>query len=125
MSWWKRLILTIISLIWGFVSLDYLYLAFGFLTGSRAGSDMRSPQERILWELLGLLLFLAWVLLLAVYTWLIRRLSPDVDLIEVDQKSGRERVRRKWFDVILQYGFVVTGILIRWGYLCIFYFPSR
>lgn len=122
MRWWKRLILTMISLIWGYASLDYLYLAFRYLTG--AGQDIAEPQKKVIWEILGLVLFLIWIFLLAAYTWLIRRLSVKVDIVELDGDSGRERIRRKWFDVILQYAFIITGICIRWAYLCLVYFPG-
>ena len=47
-----------------------------------------------------------------------------VDIVELDGDSGRERIRRKWFDVILQYAFIITGICIRWAYLCLVYFPG-
>lgn len=122
MKWWKRLILTIISLIWGYVSLDYLYLAFRYLTG--VGQDTLTPQEKVVWEILGLVLFLVWIFLLAAYTWLVRKLSVKVDIVEIDGDSGKERIRRKWFDVILQYTFIATGICIRWAYLCLVYFPG-
>lgn len=36
MRWWKRLILTVVSLAWGYISTDYLYIALGYLTGTRA-----------------------------------------------------------------------------------------
>lgn len=101
---------------------DYLYLAFRYLTG--AGQDISEPQKKVIWEILGLVLFLIWIFLLAAYTWLIRRLSVKVDIVELDGDSGRERIRRKWFDVILQYAFIITGICIRWAYLCLVYFPG-
>lgn len=125
MNWWKRLILSIVSLIWGFVSLDYLYLAFGLLTGSRTSASDFHAQQDILRELAGIGLFLIWFLIMAVYTRFLRSISPKIDLIEEDYKTGETKIRRKWFDVILQYTFVLTGLLIRWAYLCLIYFPSR
>jgi acyl-coenzyme A synthetase/AMP-(fatty) acid ligase len=41
-----------------------------------------------------------------------------------DKKDGKEIVRRKKFDRILQGGFLLTGILIRWCYLIFFYLPG-
>lgn len=35
MRWWKKLIFSVISLIWGYVSLDYLYYAFSKLTDAK------------------------------------------------------------------------------------------
>ncbi len=125
MKWWKRLILAVVSLIWGYVSLDYLYLAFQYLTGARGGPSHSPIQQEVLWEILGLALFLVWILLMAAYIWLIRRLSPQVSWIELDRQSGRQRVRRKWYDVILQCAFVITGMLCRWGYLCFVYLPGK
>lgn len=122
MKWWKRLVLAVVSVIWGYVSLDYLYLAFQYLTGGSGTAG--ALQKKAAWELLGLALFLVWICLLAVYTWLIRKASPQVDIIERDEESGQERVKRKWFDVLLQYAFIVTGLCIRWAYLCLFYFPG-
>jgi Na+-transporting methylmalonyl-CoA/oxaloacetate decarboxylase gamma subunit len=125
MKWWKRLILSVISLIWGYISLDYLYLAFCYLTGSRAGLSVSEPGKSILWELFGFAMILLWLFLMMIYLWFIQKLSPHIDMIEKDKKSGREKVQRKRFDLVLQIGFVVTGVLIRWGYLCIWYFPNR
>ena len=42
----------------------------------------------------------------------------------VVDKDGKEIVRRKKFDRILQGGFLLTGILIRWCYLIFFYLPG-
>lgn len=72
----------------------------------------------------GISLFLIWFLLMAIYTLFLRSISPKIDLIEEDSKTGEKKVRRKWFDVILQYAFVVSGLMLRWGYLCVIYFPQ-
>lgn len=125
MKWWKRLILSLISLIGGFVSLDYLYLAFGLLTCSRAGASNFNTPLKVLTELAGIALFLVWILLLAVYTKFIQKISPQIDLIEQDKKDSTPKIRRKMFDVILQYACILSGLLIRWGYLCLIYFPNR
>lgn len=125
MKWWKRLILSLISLVWGFVSLDYLYYAFGLLTCSRLdANDFDTPQQ-IMTELGGVALFLVWFLLLAAYTKFLHKISPKIDYLEEDKKKGTTRVRPKLFDVILQYAFILSGLLIRWGYLCLIYFPGK
>ena len=124
MNWWKRLIFSIISLIWGFISLDYLYLAFGLLTGSRTNASGFHARQEILIRLEGIGLFLVWFLIMAVFTLFLRSISPGIDLIEEDYKTGEKKVRRKWFDIILQYAFVLSGLLLRWAYLCLIYFPG-
>ena len=40
-----------------------------------------------------------------------------------DEKNPK--IRRKVFDIILQYGFILTGIFIRWAYLCLVYLPNH
>lgn len=124
MNWWKRLIFSILSLIWGFISLDYLYLAFGLLIGDRADASSFHVKQELLMRLGGAGLFLIWFLLMAVYTLFLRSISPKIDLVEEDSKTGETKIKRKWFDVILQYAFVVSGLIIRWGYLCLIYFPK-
>ncbi|MDY5182038.1 hypothetical protein, partial [Butyribacter sp.] len=58
------------------------------------------------------------------YIWLIKRSSPKIDLIEEDAKTGEQRVKRKWFDVILQIVIIVTGMALRWAYLMFIYLPK-
>ena len=38
MKQWKRILFSVISLVWGFVSLDYLIYAFEMLTGKKFGA---------------------------------------------------------------------------------------
>lgn len=125
MKWWKRLVCTIISLVWGFVSLDYLYLAFRFLTNGGNAENYTPDLQSVLLQFVGAGLFLIWLLLMAVYTRFLRKLSWKMDVVEKDNKTGEEKVRRKWFDLILQYACILSGILIRWGYLNLLYFPNR
>lgn len=73
----------------------------------------------------GFGMFVLWLLILAAYTKLIRFLSPKVDLIEMDADEKNPKIRRKVFDIILQYGFILTGIFIRWAYLCLVYLPNH
>ena len=119
MRWWKRLILTVVSLVWGYISTDYLYIALGYLTGTRAQRNVESMPQA------GFGMFVLWLLILAAYTKLIRFLSPKVDLIEMDVDEKNPKIRRKVFDIILQYGFILTGIFIRWAYLCLVYLPNH
>ena len=125
MKWWKRLFLSVISLIWGYVSVDYLYIALGNLTGNSVHGTGNEISGTLLWQLAGFGSFIIWLLLLAAYTRLIRFLSPKVDMIEVDKQEKNPKMKRKFFDIILQYGLIVTGMMIRWAYLCLIYLPGR
>ena len=125
MKWWKRLFLSVISLIWGYISVDYLYIALGNLTGNRVHGTGNEISGTLLWQLAGFGSFIIWLLLQASYTRLIRFLSPKVDMIEVDKQEKNPKMKRKFFDIILQYGLIVTGMMIRWAYLCLIYLPGR
>lgn len=125
MSWWKRVLFSVASLVWGFISLDYLYLAFSLLTNTRANANYNSTQQEMLMQLAGAGLFLIWFLLMAAYTKFLRSISLKIDMIEEDHKTGEQKVRRKWFDIVFQYAFIITGALLRWGYLSLIYFPNR
>lgn len=125
MKWWKRLFLSVISLIWGYVSVDYLYIALGNLTGNRVHGTGNEILGTLLWQLAGFGSFIIWLLLLTAYTRMIRFLSPKVDMIEVDKQEKNPKMKRKFFDIILQYGLIVTGMMIRWAYLCLIYLPGR
>ena len=125
MKWWKRLFLSVISLIWGYVSVDYLYIALGNLTGNRVHGTGNEILGTLLWQLAGFGSFIIWLLLLAAYTRMIRFLSQKVDMIEVDKQEKNPKMKRKFFDIILQYGLIVTGMMIRWAYLCLIYLPGR
>ena len=125
MKWWKRLFLSVISLILGYVSVDYLYIALGNLTGNRVHGTGNEILGTLLWQLAGFGSFIIWLLLLAAYTRMIRFLSPKVDMIEVDKQEKNPKMKRKFFDIILQYGLIVTGMMIRWAYLCLIYLPGR
>ena len=68
MKWWKRLILSITSLVWGYISMDYLYFAMGNLTGTRMHQQAGGASQTFLWQLAGFGMFLLWLLILTAYT---------------------------------------------------------
>lgn len=120
----KRILFSACSLIWGFVSLDYLYYAFRLLTGDgRTGAEY-VPQKDGLLQIVGAVLFLLWFLIMAFYFWLIRRNTVQIDLIEKDSGTGEDRVKRKWFDVLLQGGILLTGAFLRWCYVLFILVPD-
>ena len=88
MKQWKRILFSVISLVWGFVSLDYLIYAFEMLTGSRRSNAAYSPKADGIYQLLGFGMFLLWFIILAFYFYLIRKASIQIDLVE--EKDGKE-----------------------------------
>lgn len=124
MRWWKRLIFSIISLIWGFVSLDYLYYAFSKLTNAKGRPENYAPESDGLMQLLGLGMFIFWFFITALYFWLLRKSSPQIDVVEEDYKTGKQTVKKKWFDIILQAAFILTGTILRWAYIIYIYLPN-
>ncbi len=125
MKTWQRIIFSMVSVLFGFVSLDYLYMAFGLLTNQRESINYNGPQQEVFVRLMGAVLFLIWFIILAAYAIYLRHISQKIDLVEEDVKTGQQKVKRKWFDIIFQYALIFTGAIIRWGYLNIFYFPNQ
>lgn len=125
MKTWQRVVFSVVSVLFGFVSLDYLYMAFGLLTNQRESINYNGPQQEVFVRLMGAVLFLIWFIILAAYAIYLRHISQKIDLVEEDVKTGQQKVKRKWFDIIFQYALIFTGAIIRWGYLNIFYFPNQ
>ena len=82
------------------------------------------PQKDGLLQIVGAVLFLLWFVILAFYIWLIRRNTVQIDLIETNLETGKDHVRRKWFDVLLQGGFLLTGAILRWCYVLFILVPG-
>ena len=118
MKQWKRILFSVISLVWGFVSLDYLIYAFEMLTGSRRSNVAYSPKADGIYQLLGFGMFFALVYHTCILFYLIRKASIQIDLVEekrwkrncTSQRSLTGSYRAVFF----------TGILIRWCYLIFF-----
>lgn len=124
MKWWKRLVFSVISVLWGYVSLDYLFYAFQLLANTKNAEKVYHPEKDGLMQLLGAGLFLLWFVIIAFYIYLIRKASNQIDLVEANQKTGKEKVKRRWFDVMFQVALLLTGLLLRWCYLIFIYFPK-
>ena len=60
MKWWKRLIFSVISLVLGYISLDYLYSAFTKLINASGSAAAYSPKGDGLSQLLGAVMFLGY-----------------------------------------------------------------
>ena len=124
MKWWKRLIFSIISLIFGYVSINYLYYAFIILTNASGNAELYKPAGDGVRQLIGAAMFILYFIVIAFYFWIIRRSSPQIDIIEKNEKTGKQRLKKKWFDIILQIAFILTGMIIRWFYVMCIYLPS-
>ena len=110
MKLWKRIMFSVVSIIWGFASLDYLYYAFRLMTGkTRSDGSYDLPRDGAA-QLAGM------------YFRLIRRNTVQISMIEENPTTGRQRVRHKWFDTLLQIVMIVTGTLLRWSYVVVFVF---
>ena len=57
MKTWQRIIFSMVSVLFGFVSLDYLYMAFGLLTNQRESINYNGPQQEVFVRLMGAVLF--------------------------------------------------------------------
>jgi len=124
LKWWKRIIFSIISILWGYISLDYLFYAFQLLANTKNGTKVYHPQEDGLMQLIGTGMFLLWFFIDAFYFYLIQKSSNKIDLIEADKKTGKEKIKRRWFDFAFQLALLITGLFLRWCYLIYIYFPN-
>ncbi len=124
MRWWKKLIFSIVSLVWGYISLDFLYYAFLKLTDAKGAAQNYTPKGEGLYQLLGAGMFLLWFFINGLYFWLIQKTSPQIDMVEENYKTGEKKIRRKWVDIILQIAFIITGLLLRWTYIMYIYIPN-
>lgn len=125
MKRWKRILFSAISLIWGYVSLDYLYYAYRLLAVADHQRGAYISGTDVCKQVAGVGLFLLWFVILAAYGWAIRKSSFQIDIVEQDDRSGEPRVHRKWFDLLLQGGMILTGVILRWCYLVYVLFPGR
>ena len=125
MRWWKRIIFSIVSLVLGFCSLDYLFYAFRLLVKDRNTVGNYELQRDGLLQLLGAFLFLLWFVVLIFYFYLIRNSSNQIDLIETKKDKKEKYIRGKRFDLLLQGGLLITGLILRWCYLILIYLPGR
>ena len=71
MKWWKRLIFSVISLVLGYISLDYLYSAFTKLINASGSAAAYSPKGDGLSQLLGAVMFLGYFVVVGFYIWIV------------------------------------------------------
>lgn len=69
-------------------------------------------------------MFLLWFFITAGYFFIIKKASAQIDLIEEDYKTGKQKFKKKWTDIVLQAAFIITGIILRWGYVVYIYLPK-
>ncbi|MDE7051476.1 MAG: hypothetical protein K2O92_00995, partial [Lachnospiraceae bacterium] len=83
-----------------------------------------TPENDGLFQLLGFGMFLLWFFITAGYFFIIKKASAQIDLIEEDYKTGKQKFKKKWTDIVLQAAFIITGIILRWGYVVYIYLPK-
>ena len=121
MTWWKRVLFSIISITGGWFSLDVLFTAFQYIRKF----GVRGKNGGQLTELLtGAGLMIALLLLLTCYLVFLRRISGNLNIVEYDSNEEKPRVKSKWFDILLQSGILATGFFLHFMYLLVFYFPN-
>ena len=80
MKLWKRIMFSVVSIIWGFASLDYLYYAFRLMTGkTRSDGSYDLPRDGAA-QLAGVALFLLWFLVVWIFFY-----HADLHCIAPDQ----------------------------------------
>lgn len=123
LKWWKRLIFTVISLVLGFCSLDYLYYAYKRLTYVSKGTAEGIGKDSLSW-LIGIGMFFLWFFIVGLYFFIVRHFSMKVSIIEEDVATGKQHVRHKWGDIILQAACILTGLILRWAYVLYILIPK-
>lgn len=103
------------------IRLSVLCLSFDDRKGTRSDGSYDLPRDGAA-QLAGVALFLLWFLVVWMYFRLIRRNTVQISMIEENPTTGRQRVRHKWFDTLLQIVMIVTGTLLRWSYVVVFVF---
>lgn len=122
MVWWKRGIFSLISLVVGFFSLDYLILAFRLLTdqeGRRGAEDISG----LVWQILGAGMFLLYAAALAGYFYLVRKNASFLPTYRGEERKSRWKGPR--LEISLQFCVLVTGLMLRFGYLLCIYLPGQ
>ena len=69
-------------------------------------------------------MFLIWFFITAGYLFIVRKSSNHIDLVEEDYKTGKQTFKKKWTDIVLQSAFIITGLILRWGYVVYIYIPD-
>lgn len=122
MKWWKRIFFSVFSLAGGFFSLDYQMLAFGLIT-QKAEREITENSFPVLWQLAGGGMFLIYVVVLVGYLYFVKKNTPILSTYEGEKKEKTGRGLR--WEILLQICFLLTGLVLRFGYLLGIYFPSQ
>ena len=120
MSFWQRIGFSVLSLIFGWFSFDFVLLALRDIRMIR-----ENQKEGVLSHFfLGCGILILFFLLLAVYFWILRRMSGNLNIVEYEKADDKPKFKSKWFDIILQGGILVTGFLLRFLFIMLFYLPK-
>lgn len=120
---WKRILFSVISLIWGYISLDYLYYSMKLVCMIDGVPFPKFTDNQQAWQLIGAVMFIFWLIISAIYLRFVNSQSFKISIVEKDPKTGKDKIHLKWFDFLLQVFFIITGIGLRVAYLFLYYFP--
>ncbi len=119
MNLWQRIVFSVLSLVSGWFAFDFVLLALRYMHITE--TDLNTGVLlRFLWGCGILIIFL---LFLTIYFLIIRRLSGNLNIIEYEKAGDKPKFKNKWFDIILQGGFLATGFFLKFFFLLVFYLP--
>ena len=120
MKWWKRGLFSLISLITGFFSLDYLIFSYRLLAHNTEAAGYAASLP---YQAAGAALFLIYAVVLAGYLLLIRKNSYVLPTRRNGDKKKNWKGPR--IELLLQICILITGLLLRLGFLLYIYLPSQ
>ena len=124
MVWWKRLIFGIVSMLFGWFSLDYLIYAFRLLTDADNKTGSYSADGDGLKQRIGAVMFIGYFLLCTLYGYLIKRVTGEFPIPIQDEDTGKHKVKNKWLELFLQAVIMLTAGVLRFSYILFLYLPS-
>lgn len=116
------MVFSVLSLAGGFFSLDYQMLAFGLIT-QKAERELTENSFPVLWQLAGGGMFFIYAVILVVYLYFVKKNTPVLPTCEGEKRKKRGMGPR--WEILLQICFLLTGLVLRFGYLLGIYFPNQ
>lgn len=119
MKLWQRLVFSILSLIFGWFAFDFVLLALRYMRElSESGEG-----EMYFRFLKGCGILIVFFIVLSLYFLILRRISGDLNIVEYEKAEEKPKFKSKWFDIILQGGFLATGFFLKFFFIMVFYLP--
>ena len=119
MNLWQRVAFSVFSLFLGWFAFDFVLMAIRYMrefTGNGEG-------EMYVRFLKGCGILILFFLCLALYFYVLRKLSGNLNIVEYEKAEEKPKLKSKWFDIILQGGLFLTGFFLKFFFLMVFYFP--